>query len=774
MRACPRCRSIFNSEIEFCGMDGDRLVETDIDPLIGHTIDRFKVIEQLGTGGMGNVYRATHVVLEHEYAIKVLFGEMAGNRTLAERFKREAQAVSKMRHPNIVSVVDFGATAAGLTFLTMELLRGESLAQTLATEGALPLRRVARIVRQIADGLSEAHRLGFVHRDLKPGNVMLVSQPGDELVKVLDFGIVGLANIPDSPETQKLTRPGFVLGTPIYMAPEQVYQSAVGPAADLYALGIIMYEMLSGKPPFYGDVMQQVIVRQLSELPAPLAPAAGLEDLTMRLLQKAPENRPLSALEVIAEIDEVIDGLRLGRTGRRPPPSAATADEAQVLASVQAAIEAAARAGAPGGLASVAVAPVGGSSSAGAGASSGAGAGPGAGSASQPPVGASAQAPSAATPSASGVPAPPSPPTRAAAPAQAPVHAIPIEAPPPPRAAGREPGPRGASQVFAAPPRTASLRPGVPSPAPALLAPSMATPVGEPLPAREGADSLPGVALRDPGRRSGPGLTLAFGGAALLAAGISGWLYLPRLLTNSAVDDIALGPALDPPSAKKAAAPREEKVRSNPVAGTGASGASGATGAASGANAATGASAASDPLAEPPRRAPEVQIEEPRDEEPQKSPSPLAGPPKDAPPHARTDRGLPPANTPQGQLLRAMEHRGLAVTDLDELGALGRAVHGVLTSRSSVDAARLEALLQQIRSVPITAALLSSKLERIGRTLASRTHDLRAIERSALEERYSNFVVQVRESGDAQFSDATTIAIDRFGREINSLAATPN
>lgn len=307
MRVCPRCHSIYTADPGFCGVDGAELIEQEEDPLIGRTVDRYMIRERIGSGGMGCVYRARHVVLEREYAIKVLFGDMAAHKTLAERFRREAMAVSKMSHPNIVEIGDFGTTDTGLTFLVMELLEGRSLAEELLARGQLPPARAASIAQQIAAGLAEAHRHGFVHRDLKPGNVMLTQERGQEKAKILDFGIVGMVK---GASDSKLTRTGFVLGTPAYMSPEQAQDSEVSYASDLYALGVIFYEMLAGHLPFTGESSQMVMVRHITEPPPRLPPCGGLEDLVYALLAKRPEERPESAEHVSAQLEKHIERLK--------------------------------------------------------------------------------------------------------------------------------------------------------------------------------------------------------------------------------------------------------------------------------------------------------------------------------------------------------------------------------------------------------------------------------------------------------------------------------
>jgi tRNA A-37 threonylcarbamoyl transferase component Bud32 len=304
MRSCPHCLSPYAADVEFCGIDGTRIVVSDVDPLIGQEIDRYRIVERIGDGAMARVYRATHKVLDLEYAVKVLLGEIASDKKLSERFRREAQVISKLSHPNIVAVVDFGSTKHGLTFLTMELLRGRTLRDAIKKDGAFSVERAAHITRQIASGLSDAHAHGFVHRDLKPGNVMLLEDNGSERAKILDFGLV---RAPETEEEGLLTKTGQFLGTPIYMAPEQIIGADVTLHADLYALGVVLFEMLEGKPPFRAKSLAEIRRKHLSEAPPAMRSSRGLEDIALALLHKDPLARPQSAAEVISRIDFAID-----------------------------------------------------------------------------------------------------------------------------------------------------------------------------------------------------------------------------------------------------------------------------------------------------------------------------------------------------------------------------------------------------------------------------------------------------------------------------------
>lgn len=336
LRVCPRCKSIYSTPVSRCVLDGSPIVEQEEDPLVGAQIDHYRIQESIGRGAMGCVYAAKHAILQNECAIKVLYGNFAFNRRLTERFRREAQAAGKMDHPNIVSVLDFGRTQNGLTYLVMEMVRGSTLEEVIEKDGPFSPIRAARIARQVAAALEEAHARGFVHRDLKPANIMLTTSGPYEMAKLLDFGVVGLIQ---AAATAKLTAVGHIVGTPSYMAPEQARESRVTPAADLYALGIIIYEMLSGRAPFDGGVTE-VLLKQIAERPPPLAPSRGLERLVYWLLEKKPDQRPSSATQVIEEIDKLNLGthttqqiVAAGERSKEPRPPrqfATTADAIDV------------------------------------------------------------------------------------------------------------------------------------------------------------------------------------------------------------------------------------------------------------------------------------------------------------------------------------------------------------------------------------------------------------------------------------------------------------
>jgi CheY-like chemotaxis protein len=320
VRACARCGAVYSIDIPKCSLDGNALALFERDPLIGRRLDRYDILERAGIGGMGLVYVASHATLKRQrYAIKVPFGELAVEREQAERFFREAEAIASLDHPHIVSVLDFGTTPEGLPYMVMEYLNGRVLRDLLVEQRPMSGPRTARIARQVASGLAHAHERGLVHRDVKPANIMIQDHDGTDHAKLLDFGVVGsLAG-----GGERLTKADLRVGTPLYMAPEQLESSSIGPSADLYALGATMYEMIAGVPPYTGDSIK-IYAEKLSGPPPMLVLATGLESLIFKLLAPDPAARPASAREVIAALDELLEN-RYARQSR--PMPAITPDE---------------------------------------------------------------------------------------------------------------------------------------------------------------------------------------------------------------------------------------------------------------------------------------------------------------------------------------------------------------------------------------------------------------------------------------------------------------
>lgn len=298
--ACPKCGASYSNLAHRCGIDGEKLVTPTQDFLIGRVVDRYRIVDRIGVGAMGCVYRAIHTELETEVALKVLLGELGADDRFVARFRREAQILHQTSHPNVVRVLDYGRSKEGLAYMVMELLPGRTLEVVLETEAPLPPDRVVVLARGLAAALGAIHARGFVHRDVKPANVM-IGPSGDAELRLLDFGIAGKV---DATKGTKLTATGKILGTPTYMAPEQAEDALVTPAADLYSLGAILYEALSGAPPFTGNRLGEVLVKHATLAPPPLPFCDGLEVIVLGLLAKAPAARPQSAAELIGLLDD--------------------------------------------------------------------------------------------------------------------------------------------------------------------------------------------------------------------------------------------------------------------------------------------------------------------------------------------------------------------------------------------------------------------------------------------------------------------------------------
>ncbi len=285
-----------------------------LDPYAGMVIDARYVLERvLGEGGMGVVYLGRHKSLDKRVAVKILKRELADDRDMLERFFNEARAASSIGSHHIVDIADFGMLPDGAAYFVMEMLDGQSLGALMDDLKILPTPRLVAIARQIAEGLKAAHAAGIVHRDLKPDNVMLVPRPNDpDFVKILDFGIAKVANA-----ASRLTRTGSVFGTPHYMSPEQAAGLPVDSRGDIYALGIILYEMACGKVPFDSDNYMGILTQHMYKAPPPPrslvvppnAVSPGLEAVILKCLTKKPEGRYQDMGSLVADLDALAAGM---------------------------------------------------------------------------------------------------------------------------------------------------------------------------------------------------------------------------------------------------------------------------------------------------------------------------------------------------------------------------------------------------------------------------------------------------------------------------------
>ncbi len=325
---CPHCKSVYRAALVRCALDGHELIPFEVDPLVdAEFADRYVIEECIGVGGMGRVYRARHQNVSRRFAVKVLFGELASDRTMRARFAREAEAASRLDHPNVVAVVDFGQTGEGLLYLVMDFIEGPTLREFITEKAPLTPTTVIDLSIRLARGLGHAHKLGLVHRDFKPGNV-IVQERDDELVpRIVDFGIAML----DDPSAagSRLTQSGAFIGTPACMAPEQAAAREVDHRADLYSLGVTMYEMLSGKPPFVGPGLEVIHQHCLSPVP-PMSERAptvrvptDLETIIRQLMEKKPDARQDSARTLVGQLKAVrVEATHVGNEPSNAPVSA--------------------------------------------------------------------------------------------------------------------------------------------------------------------------------------------------------------------------------------------------------------------------------------------------------------------------------------------------------------------------------------------------------------------------------------------------------------------
>ena len=303
-----------------------QLLSVAVQPGDKATLDgRYRLVTLLKTGGMGEIYAAEHIHTQRRVAVKILREPWCRDRVTHERFRREAQGTSRIFHEHVVEILDFGVSAEGTCYLVMELLYGEDLHTTLRRERRLPLRRAANILLQICAGLGAAHEAGIVHRDLKPGNCFRAGFRGvEDFIKLVDFGIAKRLPVEDNSDDPPLTTAGSVLGTIFYMPPEQASGGQIDHRADVYAAGVLFYQLVSGRLPFRGRSLDETFRLILVEDPPSIQSVAPelelpamLDALLRRALAKSPESRFQSMAELAAAISALLRSL--------PQPGAPTA-----------------------------------------------------------------------------------------------------------------------------------------------------------------------------------------------------------------------------------------------------------------------------------------------------------------------------------------------------------------------------------------------------------------------------------------------------------------
>jgi serine/threonine protein kinase len=316
MKTCPHCGTEYSDTTTLCPVDGTALEVTG-DPLVGETLaGKYRVEERLSVGGMGTVYRGTHVLMDKKVAIKVLRPSLAADETIVARFSREARAASRISHPHALSVTDFGEAEAGVVFLVMEFLDGRTLKEVIRQDGPFPLQRAVEIMRQVGAALDAAHAEGVIHRDLKSDNIMLLKSTGADYAKVLDFGIAKIQQ-PVGGQDPELTSPDLIIGTPQYMSPEQCSQVGdLDARSDVYSLGVMLYEMLVGRVPFTGASSTAIMMKHLQEPPPSVLDdrkdlPAGVGTVIAKALAKRAEDRYQTAGALVEDL-VIAAGTNLG------------------------------------------------------------------------------------------------------------------------------------------------------------------------------------------------------------------------------------------------------------------------------------------------------------------------------------------------------------------------------------------------------------------------------------------------------------------------------
>ena len=328
MKQCPNCGAEYPDTTTLCPSDGVALEKTG-DSLLGQVLaGKYRIDERLNEGGMGAVYRGTHVLMEKTVAVKVLRPSLAADEKIVARFSREARAASRISHPHALSVTDFGESEDGVVFLVMEYLDGKTLKEIIREEGPMPLPRVVEIIRQVGGALDAAHGQGVVHRDLKSENIMLLNSAGPDYAKVLDFGIAKITE-PTGAYDPGLTAPDLVIGTPQYMSPEQCSQaSEIDARSDLYSLGVIIFEMLVGHVPFTGHSPTAIMMKHMQdEAPSVLLERPDLPSGVGRVVQRALAKNKDDRYQHVGDlVDDLTIAGGMAATTTPPVPSSSARD----------------------------------------------------------------------------------------------------------------------------------------------------------------------------------------------------------------------------------------------------------------------------------------------------------------------------------------------------------------------------------------------------------------------------------------------------------------
>jgi serine/threonine protein kinase len=312
-KVCLECNRQFTGIVAACPHDGTLLVSVVQDPLLGTTLaGNYEIQEVIGTGGMGVVYKARHALMDRIVAIKMLQAQLISDSMSVKRFQQESQSASRINHPHVITVYDFGISPSGQPFIVMDYLQGISLADIIKQDGQIGVERSIKILSQACDALDHAHKMGVIHRDVKPTNFVLINYDDEkDFVKVVDFGVAKLMN--ETPDGQRLTQAGEVCGSPVYMSPEQCTGGELDQRSDIYSMGIVIYETLTGKLPILGKTMVDTMSKHISEMPPTFTQARPdlyiperLEQVVFKALAKDPNDRHQSMDELRIDLENAI------------------------------------------------------------------------------------------------------------------------------------------------------------------------------------------------------------------------------------------------------------------------------------------------------------------------------------------------------------------------------------------------------------------------------------------------------------------------------------
>lgn len=306
-KVCLACHREFTGIVGACPHDGTVLIPLQQDQFVGTKLaDRYFIESVIGHGGMGVVYKARHELMDRTVAIKMLLSQLISDSLSVKRFQQEAKAASRLKHPNVITLYDFGVSPSGQPYLVMDYLQGVSLADVIKKDGHVGVDRSIKIFKQACSALQHAHQQGVIHRDLKPGNIMLIETEDEkDFVKVVDFGVAKLMAGED--EAQRLTQTGEVCGSPVYMSPEQCMGQKLDARSDVYSMGVVIYEALTGRLPLLGKSMVETMSKHISEMPPAfnavrpdLYIPERLETVVFRALAKNPDDR-LQSMEALEQ-----------------------------------------------------------------------------------------------------------------------------------------------------------------------------------------------------------------------------------------------------------------------------------------------------------------------------------------------------------------------------------------------------------------------------------------------------------------------------------------